>query len=393
MLLYRPFNQLSVTKYPNLKSVVAESEKACTDAANRISKIVNQRQYQTEDPAYYFVLCAPSYYVYALFQSSLVHLSNALRNKSSLNVQNLHQSINILKMNEDVGPAPRAIEILNMLTSINGLYHDDASSTGAQDDSANTITTTSPENMAYSTNYVHQTHIDLNPAPKSQQFFHNRLMNTSIVGGITPDIQTDIGLAMSRSGLPNHNRQFQSRQHHHHHQQQRTLPSQADQQIDSYNLSYPVYPTTNHHQPTHQVSHQRSFSLDQLNSTQHVYSHTRSISHDHFDLSNLHPASPSATAATANNSMLNHHHSYPSQLPPPQRNMMMPSSSFATHSLPQAPQAYTAAYDPNMNVSNTTLPPSSLNWSDWNVYIGHQNQHASPSLQHQQSPQHHHPTF
>jgi hypothetical protein len=328
--------------------MVAESEQVCTDAANKISEIVNQRQYRTEDPAYYFVLCSPSYYVYALFQSSLVFLSNALRKRNPYNSQAFHQSISLLKMNDDVGPAPRAVEILNMLASINGLYQD-------EDDN----TTPSPKNNM---TYVHQTETDLNAAPKSQQILHNRLMNTSIVGGITPDIQSDFGLAMSRS---------QPRQ------AQRTQT--ANQQIDNYTFS--VYPN-NHSTQHHQISHQRSFSLDQLNSTQHVYSHTRSISHDHFDLSNLHTPQP---PPSHNNSMLNHN-SYN----PPQQ--MMPSFT----SLPQAPQAYTAAYDPNMNVSNTTLPPSSLNWDDWNVYIGHQNQHASPSLQqqhHESSSQHHHPTF
>lgn len=389
LLLHRPFNHLSITDYPNLKSIVAESKKACADAAKRISEIVNQRQYRTEDPAYYFVLCTPSYYVYALFQSALVYMSNARRQKTPSNIQAMHQSINLLKMNEEAGPAPRAIEILNMLVSINRLHHTDNGKTTDHDDSVNATVTTPSKHIVCPTKYAHRTDTNMNAAPKSQQLFHNRLMNTSIVGGTTPEIQSDIGLAMSRSSLGDYNKQFQLRQQPH-------QSSQTDPQMDCYTQAYSVYPNNHHHQhSTHQISHQRSFSLDQLNATEHAYSHTRSISHDHFDLSDLHAPSPSATANNVN-TMINH--GYTSQLPPPpsQRHIMIPS--FTTqHSLPQVPQAYTAAYDPNMNVSNTTLPPSSLNWSDWNVYIGHQNQHTSPSLPQQQhlssSPQHQHSTF
>ncbi|CAO0803071.1 unnamed protein product [Mucor circinelloides] len=412
LLLHRPFNQLSVEKYPSLKSIVAASEKACTDAANSITDIVNQRHYQTSDPAYYYVLCAPSCYVYALFQTSLVYLSNALRTRSPQDIQGFHQSISLLKMTEESGPAPRAVEILGMLASINGLYvgNDTIStvtskSNSMSEESSNftTATMTSASSSTISSTVtppIYSNHGYLEhptSEPTQSNYVQHRLMNTSIIGGITPDIQQDLGIVMSPScdheHLQHKLRREPNAPFHHHHPRPRPPPSQHPPQQQHASCYVPQsYPVYNHH-TTPTLSHQRSFSLDQLQSSTH-YSHTRSISHDfhtthsadssvnNTPASSETPSVPTSLAMNVNSILSD---CYPSQNNHGNNNHNSMNSMMNTYrSFPQTPQAYTAAYDPNMNVSNSTLPPASLNWSDWDVYLGHQNQNSSGQQQSQQ---------
>lgn len=416
LLLHRPFNQLSIEKYPSLKSIVAASETACTDAANAISEIVNQRQYQTSDPAYYYVLCAPSCYVYALFQSSLVYLSNALRTRSPQDIQGFHQSISLLKTTEDSGPAPRAVEILNMLASINGLYvgNDTISTVSSKsnsmsDESSNLAMTSASSNtispIVTPPIYANNGYMEHSARePARPNYVQHRMMNTSIIGGITPDIQQDLGIVMSPSCGHEHLQHKLHREpdtsHHRPHPPpslQHSPPQQ--QQVNCYvPQPYPVY--NQHHTTPSTLSHQRSFSLDQLQSSTHC-SHTRSISHDfHTTHSTQHSSSvnntPASSAApSVPTSLAMNVNSILSDCYTPQNghtsnsNTSMNPMMNTYRSLPQAPQAYTAAYDPNMNVSNSTLPPASLNWSDWDVYLGHQNQHSSGQPQPQQQQQQH----
>lgn len=306
LLLHRPFNQLSIEQYPHLKNIVEESEKACTYAANKIFQIVHQRQYHTSDPAYYHALSFPSCYIYTLFQSSLVFLSNALRNKTPKNIQAFHQSIYLIKSNKDIEPAPRAIEILNMLAAVNGLTLNDQIK---QDDSDLGLPT-SPKTTPPLLSIDNTAQMNVSTYPKTQYIQH-RMMNTSIIGGITPDIQSDVGIVMSRPTPCDH-------------EHKELAYSNPQQQPPCYVQEYPMIPPPSTNSFSH---HQRSFSMNEPSFTPHT--------------------------------------TYENHMYTPQ---------FHPSSLPQAPQAYTAAYDPNMNVSNSTLPPSSLNWSDWDVYIGQQHQ-------------------
>lgn len=315
LLLHRPFNQLSITEYPHLKSIVEESEKACTYAANKIFQIVHQRQYHTSDPSFYHALSFPSCYIYTLFQSSLVFLSNALRNKTAKNIQTFRQSIYLINANKAIEPAPRAIEILNMLASINGLV---VQKDNVKEEENEVVLPASPKTtpplLSYSINTPPNQN-NVNVYPKTQYIQQHRLMNTSIIGGITPDIQSDVGIVMSRSAPCEHETE------------------------EVFNNNNPPYVQQNYINtpPSHPQFHQRTFSMNEQQAPFPTHMRTPSF------------GSPELSLPT------NIFHTY-----------HPPSSS-----LPQAPQAYTAAYDPNMNVSNTTLPPSSLNWSDWDVYIGH----------------------
>jgi hypothetical protein len=268
LLLNRPFNRASFAKFPNLQSIAEESEQACRYAASKISAIVQQRRKEIADPTYYSVLCAPSFFIYALFQSALVHLSSALRNRNSTTKQALYQSINLIKMHWDINPAPRAVEILNMLASINGLSSDEIPSPPQEEIKSVGSIPSPPIPSQYDAGAEQE-------MPKTQCL--QRMINTSIIGGITPDIQQD----MTSWSMP----------------------------------TYPVY------------------------SQSPVHHHTA-----HF----------------------------PTPPPYPQFPMSVPMVNYEpvyeTAHLPQVPPAFTAYHSNVMR----SLPPSSLNWSDWDVYIGHQ---------------------
>lgn len=384
LLLRRPFGSLSATMYPELQSIVTESEKACIDAAKKLSSIVRRRQYQKTEPAYYFVLSAPTCFVYALFQSSLAFLSNALKTRSRSDIQALHQSISLIKNHMDLGPAPRAVEILEMLASINHLHVDDQDTSPIQshDATPSTISPTisSPPNNNGAS--LFNSRNDDDEIPKATYFQH-RMVNTSTVGGFTPDIQQqDMKVVMSH-------------QEGCHMQQQRSLSQSSEQQQQRnnyYSQNHPVYSNVNRY------PHQRSFSADQ--NQQNYTQCNRPDPYNHHEMYNSstrplpHPTSSSASSTlaplgmNANNLVTDCYTppmNNPAISPPQQHSTAMAMPSYTTPLL-QTPQAYTAAYDPNMNVSNTTLPPSSLNWSDWDVYIGHQNQNL-PSQQQQQQQQ------
>lgn len=368
--MHRPFSGLSTKKGAQSHSIVSESEKICTDAAKELGEVVTKRQSENSNPAYYSIFCSPSFFIYALFQCSLVFLSNALKTRSSSDIQVLYQSIHLIKNHHDMGSAPRAIEILNMLASINGLCPDTNNrnlSTMQQEKSScstSPLIVSSPHNDAVKNNKT------VKVEATATQCFQHQPINDSIGSEKSTDMLQS-NQERSNAQNPNcqqHRSQYQSSQHH---QPQQNLQQHVTQP-NCYVQTYPIY-------NTHGYSHQRSFSLDQLNDSHQTYTqqHSRSISHDQLEmmasLSSSFPRTPSnqklSVGMNVNNIVTN---CYTPQINNSHHQQLMPP--FNT-SLPQAPQTYTTTpYDPNMNISNTALPPSNLNnWSDWDVYIGHQN--------------------
>jgi hypothetical protein len=117
--------------------------------------------------------------------------------------------------------------------------------------------------------------------------------------------------------------------------------------------------------------------------------HARSISHD--DLAIMTAASSfqrntvnTSTSKQSDHSGMNVNnmltHGYSPQMNHNENTVMMPFSQ----SLSPAPQNYT--YDSNLN--NTSLSSSNLNWSDWDVLIGHQNSSQQQQEHLTSSPQH-----
>ncbi|KAI7888893.1 fungal-specific transcription factor domain-containing protein [Mucor mucedo] len=343
LLLHRPFSSLPTDKYSQSQSIVSESENICLNAAKQLSEVVTRRQDQTKSPGYYTIFCSPTCFIYALFQSSLVFLSKALKTKNPSDTQEFYQSIHLIKIHNDMGPAPRAIEILNMLATINGLYPGSSNQSPSVTRLAN-VRSEPHQTTSHNDLYVKK---ELSVAPRfhepptssRNEIVYSRGSNQKTM---TPHIE---------------NRQQYGIQYHTSQQQQHIRQPQ-------YTNDYPTYSNA----PTY--SHRRSLSSDQLHSTQQACSqhHSRSISYDQLEfMTNVSPfprVDPKLNVAINVGGMDNGCYT-------PQTNISHHNQSMPTFN-PQPPQAYHSPYNPsNLNISSTILPPSNLNWSDWDVYLGH----------------------
>jgi hypothetical protein len=437
LLLHRPFIEFSsisnTTSNANiihgsvdLDTLAQDSRQACENAASNISVIVRQKQSLMSDPDSYSPFCLPTCFVYSMFQSSLIHLAIVIKNRDSLRrLRLLQRSIALLKQHEQLSSGKRAHNILVMLVTINGINLDnllendttkeeDILSVLSEDGLSHSPTSPIPaknhNELQFSTRLPNTQQIQppqqiqtmnrntMIPGcednmPKSS--WYQRMMNTSIIGGITPDLH-----------------------------QENNSSSQTLEQLLPYSSDI--------NQPHHQ--HTRS------NSSSTLYQHTRSNSNSTLyhqqqnDLPNYHnnPAYYDLTAPSLQQTdnmpknikrmdIYNRHHE-PNIFEEAGGNMRilqndnnnttynngptLLSHQHNTHfqrngatPLHQTPLPFTASYG-NINPSLTNgpnnsptsssypinfLPPASLNWSDWGVYLGQQN----PSIP-TTSPEHNH---
>ncbi|KAG0168487.1 hypothetical protein DFQ30_004722 [Apophysomyces sp. BC1015] len=301
LLLHRPFIQLPLAKFPDLQPIVEESRQACAEAASSISTAIRQRQWPASDPDAYASLCLPTCFVYAMFQSALVHLSNAIQDHSEDRVRDLAESMLLVESHNHITPAPRALELLNMLVAVNGLH---PARPVPKREAASPI---SPGAVLYP---------DQQPSaeaemPKTNWF--QRMMNTSIVGGITPDIHRDVESVMGQQSMQQQ-------------QQPCYLPQPGTADLS---MNYHMY----HHQSYYQPQRELYTScygqpLDTPPPPPLVQ-----------------PSMPSSTAM--------HHH----------EPVMLPESPHHHHHQPQQIVPPAPSYDP------TTT--SSLPWHPWDVYLHH----------------------
>lgn len=229
LLLHRPFLQASSQQFPELETISAESRRVCTEAASDISNILCNKRPDPADADTYFSLCLPTWHVYAMFQSSLVHLSNALHDRNSeQKLQTLQRSVASIESHKYLCSAMQAIEILKMLMTVNGLPLADAVGDA---DTRPSLSTPLPTYHHYHHPQQQQqqqqpegggsfSSIEKPPAnddavlpvkeeplvqpisleeeyPKSNHLFE-RMINCSVVGGITPDIRREVESVISQ---------------------------------------------------------------------------------------------------------------------------------------------------------------------------------------------------
>lgn len=347
LLLHRPFSSLPSDKYSQSQSIVSESEKICLNAAKELSEVVIKRQDQSSSPGYYTVFCSPTCFIYALFQSSLVFLSKALKTKNPSDNQAFYQSIHLIKMHNDMGPAPRAIEVLNMLATINGLYPKSSEESPSITRMVNVSCPTVPLSASIPHQVISQHDISIKKDFFSTPHFHEQ--STSIGSEITCSRESKQKMMPPQTT----NREQYEIQCH-------TLQHQQHVRQPQYTHGYPVYSNGQTY------SHRRSLSSDQLHTTQQACNqhHSRSISYDRLEfmtnVSSFPRVDPKLNVGSIDSGC------YTSQTNIPHHHQPMPTYN------PQPPQAYHSSYNPsNLNISSTALPPSNLNWSDWDVYLGH----------------------
>ncbi|ORY89565.1 fungal-specific transcription factor domain-domain-containing protein [Syncephalastrum racemosum] len=198
LLLHRPFIRLSPQQYPGLASIIEDARTQCTGAATAILDTV-----RTEDMS--SLLVWPTCFVYSLYQATLIMLSNVLQQRTDAPLPALQNAIALLQSYKDVCSAPRAIEIIQMLMIVSQipLSHSDGPRRPL-------LQHQQQQHHLYPYQHLHplaeassQTmpavptvHKDMQ-YPKSNHIFE-RMINCSVVGGITPDIRPDVESAMAR---------------------------------------------------------------------------------------------------------------------------------------------------------------------------------------------------
>lgn len=251
LLLHRPFIQLSPAQFPDLQSIVAESRKACTEAADNISAILRQHGSTTAGIEPNMALCLPTCFVYAMFQSSLVHLSNTLQDRASSQRQEaLLQSLSLLQSHEHLCSAPRAIEIIQMLITVNELSTPLSNGHARKQRRSQMATAAAAVAPPLPSPEQPQPVAD-EEYPKSNHVFEQRMVNCSVLGGITPDIRPDVAASIMGQHantpcfLPQPETAQLSMNFYHHHPEQYIAPQAL--QHNTYPpppLAHPLPPST-----------------------------------------------------------------------------------------------------------------------------------------------------
>ena len=409
LLLHRPFIEFHSTEKTyiqgsiDLDVLAADSRQACENAASNISVIIRQKQSLMSDPDSYAPFCLPTCFVYSMFQSSLIHLAIAIKNRDSLRrLRLLQRSIGLLKQHNQLASAQRAHNILVMLVTINGininnLLENESSKDEDQfildDGLSQQISPTLPQKSALSNElrFVNDQSVveqitntteiirgceENDTMPKSS--WYQRMMNTSIIGGITSDLHEN----NHSHNNNNNNNSNVSRAH----------TTALDQLLPFSDLNNRG-PTVYHHQdydldnmkynnrPTaittfNPMLQQHQQQQQQQQQQQHDHGPTL-LSHQILPRTGLTPTPFYPPQTTAHHGPV-----VPSSFPnsmfenPPPQHLNYPNYTNSSHAT-----TTTAA---TINV------PSSLNWNDWSVYLGQQQQHQQQNNPSSPPEQNHH---
>lgn len=236
LLLHRQFMQAPAQELDDaMKELVTHSHMICTQAAANIINLSNQAELR------HYISVSPTSLIYSVFQGALIHIYNI--NKDNLKMQskfNLQRSMGFLVERRKWLAVSRVIEILKLMATLNGITDksvmalaDDGSMLATNETPAATTPPKKRRRARTASNSVHAKESTVQPKieepaddqTRSEQlrttsipaylpFSHyvgdeipkgqwvQRMMNTSVVGGITPDIQPSINsvLALNHPG-------------------------------------------------------------------------------------------------------------------------------------------------------------------------------------------------
>ncbi|KAI8378563.1 fungal-specific transcription factor domain-containing protein [Blakeslea trispora] len=387
LLLHRPFVEYSSTTIAiqgsvDMEKLVSESRQACENAASSISVIIRQKQTLMSDPDSFGPLCLPSCFVYAMFQSSLIHLAITIKNRDSLRrLRLLQRSMTLLKQHQQLASAQRAHNILLLLVKVNKINisnllendpvkEDSAASTFEDDNISQTspVPTSSEIQLIKSQqNQLADGHsVSEDTMPKSS--WYQRMMNTSIVGGITADLHQGVHNNPSNTQTldqllpyaPNYQNPPASNYMHFH------MNMPPNKKIEMYHQSHqealyegPRSVQTNTTMVTTATTLMESNTIRHA-SMQQLLQNDESVNYQLID----------TNGTNTNPTVLSHNHSH--LIPKTGLTPTGYQPNFNSH--PESVNTTALPY-PNTFDSHTTPTPSGLNWSDWSAYVN-----PSPSM-------------
>lgn len=121
LLLHRPFIEGTLPTHNNTLS--EKPRRSCEHAAYNIMVIIQQKQALMTEYDSYSPLCLPTFFVYSMFQSCLIHLALASQNQNSLiRLNRLQHAISLLKQyGNQLASAQRAYHIIMTIITIHGI--------------------------------------------------------------------------------------------------------------------------------------------------------------------------------------------------------------------------------------------------------------------------------
>jgi hypothetical protein len=385
LLLHRQFMQVPTVELDSaMEELISHSHTICTQAAANINTLSKEAELHR------FISVSPTALIYAVFQGALIHMYNINNdNMKTLSQFNLQRSMNFLVERRKWSAVSRVIEILKLMATLNGIKDEtflstpeaepaessqatESSFTSSSKRRRRTRTTSdsaskkdpvviskmeaSTEGELYEES-VRPTSIpaylpfnyDLvgDEVPKGQWI--QRMMSTSVVGGITPDIQPSLGSMFSMT-----------------HHMQRGPPHMEDLERHPTNMPSPL-PDTSVRPPVPTQYHDSALI---------PWHHLQMLSQQSYTpypmyaTSNAHPG---GGMHSTHPGMYGDQHSY--SVPVNQGISSKPE--FAQRSQPGVQTSMFQHHNPALAGSlprmrqdlNTLLPPGSLNWEDWNSYV------------------------
>lgn len=371
---------------PAMKELIRHSHTICTQASANIINLSNQADLR------HYISVSPTSLIYAVFQGALIHIYNISKDNSKMQSKfNLQRSMGFLNERRKWRAVSRVIEILKLMTTLNGitdksimsLVNDDSAPSEPTPMETSQATATSkkkrrsrtasgtasteehkviPKVEEPSANVVRNEQLGTTAIPAYLPFNHyvgdempkgqwiQRMMNTSVVGGITPDIQSSLGsvLALTQSGSMSRGNPDMRELHN-----STAIPSALPE------MHMRQQPMTMHSAHPALIPWHHLQMLPQNFSTYPMYA---------------------GSAASAPPEGIHPQSAYPYTLPSNQDMSNKPEFQ-QQHQQQQSGQTATVSgmyqeHQPSLQGSSsrqrddmTLLPPGSLNWEDWNTYV------------------------
>ncbi|KAI9274627.1 fungal-specific transcription factor domain-containing protein [Phascolomyces articulosus] len=341
LLLHRPF-----------MSQQQLSHQICTHAATTIMDLTRHiRQQPNKSADLYFSLCMPTCFVYALFQSTLVQLTNAVRDPTLYDM--FQQSVSLMQQYQHLVVVQRALEIIELFRTM----HAPAPATVANVDAAAVAAVAAARVAAANIHHQHH-HAATIPFPPPPPTAGPTTMMLNDIYSVsqppTPLVGATTGATPLYDWQPLLNTHH-PQQHHHHqpHTQQATAshPTPPPQQGMSTTTTgmTTVFPTT--------------FQEDLMNNNLTL---TASPTSMHATISSSTTSNPSTTTASLPHHHHHHHHHHHGQHPPP--NNPPPYHANSTSSTSSSSSSFIST--PQHPMAAAMLPPSNTtHWTDWDVYL------------------------
>jgi hypothetical protein len=208
-----------------MRELISHSHAICTQAATGIMNLANQADLR------HYLAVSPTTLIYAVFQGALIHIYNLTRGNSKTESKfNLRRSMTFLSERKKWSAVSRVIEILKLLFTLNGITDSSfvpvtenqplpdtpelsedstrkkrrkriASSSKSDADVQPKLEDTdfnlgkSQDSIPSISAFLPFTNYAEDEIPKGQWI--QRMMNTSVVGGISPEIQSSMSSVLS----------------------------------------------------------------------------------------------------------------------------------------------------------------------------------------------------